>query len=160
MSRNEEFDYGRVPSVLYHGTDGALRSSIASKGLKGGHVTDNVDLAAEYAAPDLYEVRKHPNVIPTDHPDAEGAADFWDRDSGVFWANGVPPSHLKRVGHVISHMNNDGEFYYNEVHWHPKENCHLSFDMVHPGDISPDDVFGKNLRQHPTDPTLKVSNYQ
>jgi len=154
MSRKEAFDFGRVPAVLYHGADRLYRDSIASKGLRGGHVTDDVDLAAEYAAPDLYEVRKHPNIVQAA---GNGGADFWDVNSGVYWANNVPPSHIRRVGHVIAHLNEDGEEEHHEVHWHLKEECPIDYDMTHP--LESEEHYGKNTRPHPTDPNLLVSDY-
>jgi hypothetical protein len=157
MSKNQEFDYGRVPAVLYHGASRSLRSSIESKGLTGGHVTEHVDLAAEYATPDLYEVRKHPSVVDPNSPDNRG--NEWDLNSGVYWANGVPASHVTRVGHVIGHLNSDGEYENNEVHWHRKEDCHLDYDMTHPKDMDQFFWYGKNIRQHPTNPNLNVSDY-
>lgn len=157
MGRKQEFDYARVPNVLYHGAQLRDRASIEAKGLTGGHVTEHVDLAAEYGTPDLYEVKKHPNIVDSADPNNEG--NYWALNSGVYWANNVPTSHVKRVGHVIRHLNEDGELEHADVHWHLRENCPLKYDLVHPIDV--DDSFHdmKNVRPHPTDPQLTVSDY-
>lgn len=157
MARNEEFDYGRVPAVLYHGAQKRDRASIEANGLTGGHITQHLDLAAEYGTPDIYEVRKHPGVV--DSRDPRYGGNDWDINSGVYWANNIPASHVKRVGHVIAHMNEFGEFEHNEVHWHLKEQCPIDYDMTHPKNLDKALWYGDKLRPHPTNPDLLVSSY-
>jgi hypothetical protein len=174
MSRNEEFDYGRVPAVLYHGAWHTDRRSIESRGLLGGHVTDNPDLAAEYGG-DIYEVRKHPNIIAgnaeLDRNDPKnsqlyGEPGGWEPASGVYWAKGVPPSHLKRVGHVIAHHLKDIVKFHSggwtqqtdEIHWHKKEDCPLDYDNTHEDPNQNGLESFTNVRPHPTNPNLLVSD--
>jgi hypothetical protein len=172
MSRNEDFDYGRVPAVLYHGAWHTNRSGIESRGLLGGHVTDNPMLAAEYGG-DIYEVRKHPNIISAEDisPDVNDLSEFgepggWNAASGVYWSNGVPPSHIRRVGHVIAHHLKEyvkapgGGLTQqtDEIHWHKKEDCHLDYDSTHEDPNQHGIESFKNLRPHPTNPNLLVSD--
>lgn len=172
MSKNEEFDFGRVPAVLYHGAWSGHRNSIESKGLLGGHLTDNPDLAAEYASSDIYEVKKHPNIVSAETRDSDDYNSIhgigpggWSASEGVYWANGVPSSYIKRVGHVISHhlkdyVKKNGALtqIVDEIHWHKKEDCPLDYDNTHedPNQFGIKDF--KNLRPHPTKPGLLVSD--
>jgi hypothetical protein len=149
MARRENFDTGKGPQIFYHGSSFGLRHSIESKGLVAGYLDpDGAEIAKEYANPDLYEVRRHSNMEPED-PDEP---DSWHIVTGT-----IPPSHIKRVGHVISHMDKNGE-YFDEVHWHKLEDCpqgidyHSTFPKGHPD--AP-----KGARPHPTDPTKVVYNY-
>jgi hypothetical protein len=147
MARLSEFEYGKLPEVMYHGAGKSDRSSIEAEGLLGGHVTPHLELAAEYTGPDLWEVRKHPSMTK-----AEG----WEPDDAV-WAGNVPSTHVKRVGHAIWHQG--GTNLNNEIHWHKAENCPLGYDTTwEKGDPEAMTDF-ENVRPHPTDPTRMVGNY-
>ena len=96
-----------------------------------------------------------------------GEPQGFEPSSGVYWANGVPPSHVKRVGHVIVHHLKDYVKGPNggltdqlaEIHWHKKEDCPLSYDNTHEDPNEFDLQSYKNLRPHPTNPNLMVSDY-
>jgi hypothetical protein len=149
MRKLTEFEYGKLPQIMYHGTGADIRADIVKNGLKAGFIIPHPDVAAEYAAPDLWEVKKHPNLV-----DGED----WDPKEAPY-ANGIPPENLRRVGHVIWHQESIGRHSENEIHWHPVEECPLGYDMTWEKN-SPDSVTDfKNARPHPTDPNLMVGNY-
>jgi hypothetical protein len=149
MTKLTEFEYGKLPEVLYHGTGADLRENIAKNGLTQGYVTKYPELAAEYAGPDIYEVTKHPNII------SEGG---WDPKETAY-AQGIPATHVKRVGHAIWHQEEIGGHRENEIHWHPAEECHHDFDVTwaknDPGSVTD----FTNVRPHPTNPDLMVGSY-
>lgn len=145
MDRLNEFEFGSLPDVMYHGAEKGLRNSIETQGLKHGYATPHTDLASEYGSPDIYEVRKHPNMLKDD----------WFPDA--VYANNIPPSHVKRVGHVVSKIDEGGEWS-DTPHWHKAEDCHLDYDVSWPKGTDGGSHLN-NVRPHPTYPSMLVANY-
>lgn len=145
MERLSEFEFGKLPDVMYHGADINLRSRIESEGLKYGYATPHTNIASEYGG-DIYEIKKHPNMLKDEdwYPDA-------------VYADNIPPSHVKRVGHVVSHVEDNGEWT-DTPHWHKHEDCNLGYDVSwRRGTEGASHL--NNPRPHPTNINLMVSNY-
>jgi len=155
MSRKQEFFQSMLPETMYHGAEEHERDSISSNGLLGGHITPDVSHASQYGNPDIWEIKKHPGIVPAD---GEPYGDGWTEDDEVYWAKKVPPTHVKRVAHVIRHFDANGYEVNQEVHWHKREECPDNFDYVFPVNAQGGHS-NMATRPHPTNPSFKVGDY-